>query len=107
MDILERLDPFSDAYNEIYKLRETVFRLNYKMTELQIAYNKLLKQNGGKTKGARLMKEVRKKLGLTQVEFAKKIKMSQAYVSEIENGKKTISDALYNKIVALQQKRMK
>ena len=46
-------------------------------------------------------KQVREKTGLKQGEFAKKIKTTQGHVSDIENGRKNVSDRVMT-IICLQ-----
>ncbi len=41
-------------------------------------------------KGGRFLKRLRKEHGLTQEELAKKLKISQPYVSHVENGRRSI-----------------
>lgn len=42
---------------------------------------------------------LRKSIGLKQTELAKKVGIKQAYLSEIETGKKPITNAIYNTLV--------
>lgn len=44
--------------------------------------------------------KMRKSLGLTQSEFRKKIDISQSYLSELENGKKNLTEEQYDRIVS-------
>jgi ribosome-binding protein aMBF1 (putative translation factor) len=55
-----------------------------------------IKASGGES--AHMVKSSRQMLGLTQVELAKKLKMPQANLSQIENGKRPVGKALAKKL---------
>lgn len=113
MDIVERLRDHlqqisayennlcEEAADEIEQLREMLFSMNYKMVEMQIAYNKLLKKQKAKTEDAERISKIRKQMNLNQVEFAKKIGLSQSHISDLENGRKIMTDAVHEKLERL------
>ena len=113
MDILNRLrarehfDTWNgefvskEAADEIERLREILFSMNCKMVEMEIAYNKLLKKQKAKTEDAERISTIRKQMNLNQVEFAKKIGLSQSHISDLENGRKIMTDAVHEKLERL------
>lgn len=107
MDIVERLRNesywalSSEAADEIERLREMLFSMNCKMVEMEIAYNKLLKKQKAKTEDAERISTIRKQMNLNQVEFAKKIGLSQSHISDLENGRKIMTDAVHKKLERL------
>ena len=91
----------SEAADEIERLREMLISMNYKMVEMEIAYNKLLQKQRAKTEDAERVSAIRKQMKLNQTEFAKKIGLSQSHISDLENGRKIITNAVHKKLERL------
>lgn len=73
-------------------MTHTVFN---KISPAQLFFDNLDKKH---TKAGALLKGLRLREGLSQIEFAKKIKVTQANLSNMENGKRPIGKIIAKRI---------